>query len=208
MYLSIVIIGVLIIDYFFVKNRRVSMSEKKGIQGEKKVRNTLKRLSKDYILINDLLLKYKNGTAQIDHVVICSKGIFVIETKNYSGKIYGDDHTKYWTQKLNGRKNTFYSPIWQNRTHINAIKGILKEFHNVPIYSVIVFCRQCNIKKVKSNEGVVYVNKLNRYIKRYKNNFFIKKEEIRNIYYILNSNNIHSKKMREKHIKMIKKEYI
>ena len=47
------------------------------------------------------MIKSKNKTHQIDHVIVSSKGIFSVETKNYSGRIYGEDNQKEWTQVLN-----------------------------------------------------------------------------------------------------------
>lgn len=208
MYFCIIIAVFFIVYHFSLKNEKLTIAEKKGIEGEEKVKKLLSSLPKEYIVLNDILLKYKDITTQIDHIVVCKKGVFVIETKNYSGKIYGDDYRKYWTQKVNRRKNTFYSPVWQNKTHVNAVKSLLKNFSYVPVYSVITFCGQCNIKKVKSNYGVVYMKKLKKYIKRYKSETNLKKDEISNIYHILIHNNIHSRRVRYKHVKKIKKEYI
>lgn len=53
---------------------------------------------------------------QIDCVAINQQGIFVFESKDYSGYIYGDGLHKSWTQVLNyGKtKHQFYNPIRQN----------------------------------------------------------------------------------------------
>ena len=207
-YKVILIFLIFILTCFFTKEGKKNRSIEKGIEGEKKVKKILKKLPKEYIVLNDLFINYKDRFAQIDHVILCSKGIFVIETKNYSGKIYGDSYSKYWIQIFNGRKNKFYSPIWQNKTHVNAIKFLLKDYKYVPIYSVILFCGKCNIKKVKSDGSVIHTNKLKKYIKGFKSEVFIENEQIMNILTLLNNNNINSKRMRKKHIKMIKKEYI
>ncbi|MBO5882839.1 MAG: NERD domain-containing protein [Clostridia bacterium] len=101
-------------------------------------------------VINNLLLQTEDGrTSQTDHVVINKNGVFVIETKNYSGRIYGDDNRKEWTQVLNyGKmKNHFYSPVKQNMGHIYKIKQIIPE--DVPICSIIVFVKG-NIKFINS----------------------------------------------------------
>ncbi len=64
---------------FFASSRNYQ----KGIKGEKAVTETLQRLDDSYYLINDVMLEDRGGN--IDHVLLCPKGIFVIETKNYSG---------------------------------------------------------------------------------------------------------------------------
>lgn len=93
-------------------------------------------------VINNLKLRIDDGkTAQVDHVVINEKGVFVIETKNYSGRIYGRESHLEWTQVLNyGKvKNKLYNPIKQNKTHIYYISKFLPEA--IPINSIVVFVR-------------------------------------------------------------------
>ncbi|MED4785238.1 nuclease-related domain-containing protein [Brevibacillus choshinensis] len=74
----------------------------KGFIGEKTVSTLLGRLEKQkYRVLNDLLIPTATGnTSQIDHVIVSEYGIFVIETKNYKGWIYGDEDSQYWTQVI------------------------------------------------------------------------------------------------------------
>ena len=85
-------------------------------------------------VINDLRIRVnEEKTVQIDHVLINPNGIFVIETKNYSGTIYGRESQREWTQVLKyGRvKNKLYNPIWQNKSHIYHIINVIGD--NYPI---------------------------------------------------------------------------
>lgn len=126
----------------------------KGAIGETIIRivigkNTVNQKQQKYI-INNLVLETSPGkTSQIDHVIINPNGVFVIETKNYSGRIYGNESQLDWTQVLNyGKvKNHFYNPVRQNQTHVYAILKILKQ--DVPIYSVVVFVKG-NIQYISS----------------------------------------------------------
>lgn len=97
----------------------------KGRVGEAMVSvGALRKLDKQrYRVFNDLVLPRPDGkrTTQIDHVVASPYGIFVIETKNYRGRIFGDPKARYWTQVLPGRKNRFQNPLHQNALHINAL---------------------------------------------------------------------------------------
>ncbi len=127
----------------------------KGFIGEIIIRfiigETSEKPDKYKYVINNLLLEIDDGkTSQIDHVVINASGVHVIETKNYSGRIYGNDSQHEWTQVLNyGKvKNHFYSPVKQNFTHVYAIKQILPQ--DIPIHSLIVFVK-CNTQYIKSN---------------------------------------------------------
>jgi hypothetical protein len=68
----------------------------KGMIGERKARKQLSRLpSENYRVLNDVVVKTKTGSSQIDHVVISPYGIFVIETKNYKGWIHGREDSEY-----------------------------------------------------------------------------------------------------------------
>lgn len=91
-----------------------------GLQGEKQVIKLLSRsLSDDYYLINDLYLK--EGGGDIDHIVLAPAGIFVIETKNWSGTIIsqGDE----W--KRLGKGGSGSSPSNQVKRNVARIKQII-----------------------------------------------------------------------------------
>jgi len=127
----IIVFVLLIVLIFFLKSskREGEISPKrKGEIGEMIVGLNLGgNITNEKYVINDLLLLYEGKSHQIDHLIIRKTGIFVIETKNYSGLIYGDDKCKEWTQVLNyGKmKNKFYSPILQNKSHIYALSKII-----------------------------------------------------------------------------------
>lgn len=109
----------------------------KGDFGEYVVAKTLgdTEPGRQYV-INNFCFSVKGNTCQIDHILINSAGIWVIETKNMSGKIYGKEEDGYWRQVLGygNTVNKFYNPKKQNATHIYRLKYILGNkhiFHNV-----------------------------------------------------------------------------
>ena len=109
----------------------------KGKYGERMVKKSLEKLdSKEYHIFHDLYIPTKKGTSQIDHVVVSSKGIFVLETKNYTGWIFGSENSQNWTQVIYKRKEKFYNPIWQNFGHIQALKEYFGEntTHVIPFF--------------------------------------------------------------------------
>lgn len=115
-------------------------------------------------LFNIYIPKENGETTEIDVLMICSKGVFVFESKNYSGWIFGSETQKNWYQTLpkgRGRshKEQFYNPIMQNRSHIKHLKAFLGE--QVPMRSIIVFSDRCTLKSVqiKSND----ISVINRY---------------------------------------------
>lgn len=111
-----------------------------GWLGERCIRNTLAGLTEggDYGVLHDLLLPCDDGrTTQIDHIVCTPSGIFVIETKNYAGWIYGKAGDAQWIQSLNRySKFRFQNPILQNVRHVNAVRRIVS---GVPVRNVVVF---------------------------------------------------------------------
>lgn len=122
-----------------------------GKHGEKLTERELKLVRlfgrKGKILRNVYLPKDNGETSEVDVVFITQKGIFVIESKNYSGWIFGDEKNKNWTSSLpNGQKNHFYNPIMQNRTHLKWMKNYVGE--DIPLFSIIVFSERCELKKV------------------------------------------------------------
>ncbi|WP_163009979.1 nuclease-related domain-containing protein, partial [Pseudomonas viridiflava] len=66
-----------------------------------------------------------DGTTQIDHVFISPFGIFVLETKNMSGWIFGREKQPQWTQKIYRRTYKFQNPLRQNYKHLKALEATL-----------------------------------------------------------------------------------
>ena len=100
----------------------------KGWLGERAVSRGLSSLQPEtYHAFHDLYLPRPDGqgTTQIDHVVVSPFGIFVIETKNFRGWIFGSEKQPQWTQRIHRQKNRFQNPIHQNELHVRALAGVL-----------------------------------------------------------------------------------
>lgn len=82
---------------------------------------------KIYTQIHNVTLRTDDGTTQIDHIILSKFGIFVIETKNMSGWIFGDKFSSFWTQVKNvEEKNKFQNPLHQNYKHIKELQKIVE----------------------------------------------------------------------------------
>lgn len=137
----------------------------KGALGEKQVALRLRRgLSEEYMILNDVYLPLPDGTTtQIDHVVVSQYGVFVVETKNYSGWIFADEKSAQWTQTLRNTKSRFQNPMRQNFRHICALAenlGIDRSY----FHGVVVFSNNCTFKTDMPN-GVVYVSGVAEFIR-------------------------------------------
>ena len=105
-------------------------------------------------LFNLYVPTYNNKTTEIDVVMITSRGIFVFESKNYSGWIFGTESQKRWTQSLHigygyTNKEHFYNPIMQNEYHIKYLNKLLNNSYKY--HSIIVFSNDCEFKKIIRN---------------------------------------------------------
>lgn len=120
----------------------------KGMIGEAIV-NLIIKLSLDknhYHLIKDVTLPTEDGgTTQIDHIIVSPYGVFVVETKNMKGWIFGGEHQKTWTQKIYKQTYKFQSPIHQNYKHVKTLESLL-ELDDDQIHSVVVFVGDSTFK--------------------------------------------------------------
>lgn len=168
---------------FIVFNVWYNSQEQKGKRGEMRIHEILLQMPEDYHVIDDVVLKTNKGTTQIDHIVVSKYGIFVIETKNYRGEIYGDDNRQQWTQIIVTdvtyrkkwyktytyvSKSHFYNPVKQSIGHLYEIKKILSEWPCLKIIPIVVFAGTANLSNVKSNKHVIYDNNLIATIQNYR----------------------------------------
>jgi len=150
--------------------RKVLRAKIKGRRGEVKVKHKAKRISRHGgQMRNDILLPTERGTTQIDHLLVTKHGIFVIETKNYSGIVEGTENSHMWRQFFpDGRTEPryFLNPLKQNLGHIDAIQKIIGPNKHIPIHSLVVFPDKCVFPKVP---GVFSMRELNSAIRFYSN---------------------------------------
>jgi len=177
-FLIFIIIVLMVIGVLFLRSPKG-----RGMIGEYQVRRALgNNVEGLKYVINDVTIVNNGKSSQIDHIVILRTGIFVIETKNYSGSIYGSETSRNWTQVLAyGKvKNKFYNPIMQNKSHIYALSELLGR-KNI-FKSVIVFPKA----KLHLNVGtpVVNIRLLRKELTSY-NKAILTSQEIENFYNVI-----------------------
>lgn len=151
-------------EYFIsTRNPFLSVYFNKGRLGEYYSYLALRKLDEEKKFFFNLYIPKGEGrTTEADVVLLDSSGLYVIESKNYSGWIFGRENEEYWTQSIltgdkknhhNAKvKNRFYNPIRQNIGHINALKELIKD-DGVPLYSVVAFSNRCTLKKIILTSG-------------------------------------------------------
>ncbi len=134
-----------------------------GALGEYLVTRELKKFGDNYYVFNDL-----NFTKmQIDHTLICPKGIFTIETKTYFGKIFGNGNERYWKQYINKAPIRRYSPIKQGRRHsVKLFELLKKKGLSKRIKTIVVFAGPAKVKVAPKPIPVLYRKQLYDYLSR------------------------------------------
>lgn len=202
------------------KEDNEKIAKRKGELGEYKIDIQLDQLPKEYQYLSDILVKNpkaKSGYSQIDHIVITNYGIFVIETKNYQGTIYGGKNRKTWS--VNG-KFKMMNPFIQNYGHIQAIRGLIDKKYYDLFISMVSFTKRCTFKideldfrKIASNELIVYDVELSEYIHRklsvlkiHNKKPILNMNEISNIFNAIVDANIEDQVIRDNHVQSLKEE--
>ncbi|MDO4427780.1 MAG: nuclease-related domain-containing protein [Moraxella sp.] len=146
LFITLLIIAT-VIAFIFSGGNSSSLSKKKDKAGQKGTTGerlvalesyTSLNLS-TYIPFHNIAIYNGETTTQIDHIYLSIYGIFVLETKHYSGWIYGGQYNKYWTQTFKSKKHQFKNPIHQNYGHIKFLENFLtiefEKFHSVIVFS-------------------------------------------------------------------------
>ena len=98
-----------------------------------------------YRRIHNVIVPAQNGTTQIDHVLVSVFGIFVVETKDRDGWIYGAPDQPKWTQVQHGKKYQFQNPLRQNYRHTKCLSEYLGLDHDL-FHSVVIFTGESEFK--------------------------------------------------------------
>jgi restriction system protein len=164
MLLSAISLGLLFL--LVMVSKIVMMPNVKGRIGEMIVDSRLRKQLDPavYHLVSNVILPTSDGTTQIDHVIVSRYGIFVVETKTYTGWIFGSERDSQWTQKIFRRTSRFQNPLRQNYKHtktLSDLTGIPEEYFK----PVIAFGGDCTFK-TDMPANVVYSKQLGPYIKK------------------------------------------
>ena len=139
----------------------------KGMFGELLVALMLRLLLDKnlYHRLHNVTLPTIDGTTQIDHLVVSEFGIFVIETKNMRGWIFGSEKQAEWTQKIFKKNVRFQNPLRQNYKHTKAVEAVTG-LEPDRVHSVVVFVGDSTFKTPMPS-NVTNLGGLVRYIKSF-----------------------------------------
>ena len=129
---------------------------------------------KQYRRFNNVIIQTANGSTQIDHVIVSKYGLFVIETKDKTGWIFGDPKQDEWTQVIYKKKFQFQNPLRQNYRHTKSLSEFLGIEHD-KIHSLVVFWGDCEFKSPMPDnviKGGIFNGKFKGYIQSKKVTLF------------------------------------
>ena len=156
-----------------------------------------------YHRFHDVIIPSNHGTTQVDHILVSPFGIFVVETKNYKGWIYGSAEQSTWTQVIYKSKHQFQNPLRQTHRH----KKVLSKFLSVKestIQPVISFVGDVEFKtELPPN---VLRSGLSSYIKQFGDIVF-SDDEVERITGLLSDVKSGSKISKSEHIKSLKERH-
>ena len=172
MFIIVVAVGIFILisychykrsDYYEkTKKSFTEVTFNKGTKGEYKTFQGLEKVRGYHqLLYNCYIPKLRGGYTEVDLVMVHTTGIYVFESKNIGGWIFGNEHYQQWTQVLpakhyKSQKNKFYNPLFQNQGHIRNLSRFLN-LDEEYLHSFIVFSNRCVFKKleVKSKQHMI-----------------------------------------------------
>ena len=121
--------------------------------------------SKKYFIFNNLILPTQDGySTQIDHLVVSPYGVFVIESKDIRGYIFGTYNQPEWTVSTYGKKYKLKNPLWQNFGHIKSLATYIPFIPEEYLLSIVTFSGSGSIK-TDLPKNVICSNDLGDYIK-------------------------------------------
>lgn len=174
-----------------------------GSFGEALIFFELEKLPMYSKIMANLYIPTEDGTTEIDVLYISSSGIYVIESKNYSGWIFGDEKARNWTAVIYRTKNKFLNPIWQNKKHIKYLSKVLVD---VQLRSLIVFSERCELKRVNVKEDLVIKRgRLRKVILKESEKVIFSNQEIDAFYNKLKGYSNKSEEEKRLHIEQVRK---
>lgn len=131
-----------------MKSRKKPRYVLRGQVGELKINQMLNTLSRsEYTSFHNLYIpspsNKKRPFSEVDHIVVSRYGVFVIETKSYTGEIDAKREWKNWYYSHD--RIGFENPINQNKRHVYDLKKFLS-LNSSHLHSLVFFANGNSFK--------------------------------------------------------------
>jgi hypothetical protein len=120
-----------------------------GARGERRIYTALTQLFGGENVFCNVYARRPTGVlTEIDLLAVHPTGVYVVESKNYAGEVAGDGAAKEWVQTRDSSHRRFYSPVYQNKGHIDALRAACWDHLGMipPMLSLLVFSDWCMLK--------------------------------------------------------------
>ena len=129
--ISGVIIVISVVISFISGNRNSQNEEQErqlaGERGEARVTAEIERvMRKDDYLFTNVKISFNNSETECDNIIINNFGVFIIEVKNYSGSLSGNENDDKWVERKYFEEKSVKNPIKQVKRQIYILSKLLK----------------------------------------------------------------------------------
>lgn len=98
-----------------------------GEHGEEVVTAEIERvMRKDDYLFTNVKISFKGKRTECDNIIVNNFGVFIIEVKNYSGSLSGNENDDEWVERKYLEEKNVKNPIKQVRRQIDILSKRLK----------------------------------------------------------------------------------
>ena len=130
--------------------------------GELRIRRVLHTRSKD--VMHDFILPGAyGGLVKIDHAILTAGGVLCIQTKHYSGIVFGGEDEPQWTNVDGVHRRRFLNPLIRNEGRTRALRRIVP---GVPVDNLVVFTGAIEFTSAPP-QNVIRVDQLESYIAKH-----------------------------------------
>ncbi len=178
--------------YFKIKENRVEAGKiGRGRQGEENVAQLLEQTLNDQtFILNDVEMEAGKQKAQVDHLVIGPSGLFVVETKNWPGRLKGCEKDPNWTHFFQGGKSRkVKNPLRQNRRQTDVLHAVLTAagIRWPDLQPMVVFYSEHTTLEIEGSTSRIFTpRKAAEYIARFQAERTYSEEEVQQVIHLLN----------------------
>lgn len=130
--------------------------------GQHRIRSALAKRSPD-VLHDFILPGAYGGLAKIDHAVLTAGGILCIQTKHFSGVVFGGEDEAQWTNVDGVIRRRFLNPLIQNEGRARALRKVVPD---VPVANLVIFTGSIEFTSPLPN-NVIHVDQLQSYVAKF-----------------------------------------
>lgn len=160
-----IVLGLVGFVVFVIFKKKYSILQS-GVRGEETTLKILRKLPKEYTVLTNPVILNRGITMELDFVVICKNGVFIVESKNYRGIVSGKTSKTYWKQIKHGKNNKVYekevsNPAKQSFRQKRRLEELFRDLKiTATIYPVLYFVDNRTELKIQddANLNVAIIN--------------------------------------------------